>query len=129
MPTLLIRPGAMFNVYGWGNKQYCELVEFLNTLKQTNPSEYDKIWSRINRTADHGRINNPQQCRPLEGDHATGLFELKTSGGVRVAWFYDKDRIIVCTHAFGKCSAKELKIEIKKAQSIRIAYFKEKQDE
>lgn len=129
MPILLMRQGAIFNVFAWGNEQYCELVEFLAALKQVNPSEHDKIWSRINRTADHGRINNPQQCRPLEGDTANGLFELKTSGGFRVIWFYDRGRVVVCTHAFGKCSTKELKKEIQKAQSIRATYFKEKQDE
>ena len=124
-----MRRGAVFDVYGWGNDQYCELVEFLAALKNTNPSEHDKIWSRIDRTADHGRINNPQHCRSLEGDNAEGLFELKTSGGFRVAWFYDRGRIVVCTHAFGKCTTRELKKEIKKAQSIRTAYFQEKKNE
>lgn len=129
MSVILIRPGASFNIYAWGTEQYCELVEFLATLKRDNSPEYDRIWSRITRTADHGPPTNWQQCRPLEGKGAEGLFELKTSGGVRVAWFYDKNRKIICTHAFNKPTKKELKLEIQKAISIRTRYLEEKQDE
>ena len=129
MPVISIRSGVAFEIYAWGTKQYCELIEFLDDLKRNKSSEYDRIWSRITRTADHGPPTNPQQCHPLQGKDAEGLYELKTSGGVRVAWFYDKNRIIVCTHAFNKPTKKELKLEINKAQSVKTRYFKEKQDE
>lgn len=128
MAVISVRSGVAFNIYAWGTKHYCQLVEFLADLKSNDSSEYDKIWSRITRAADHGPPTNPQQCRSLEGKGAEGLYELKSSGGIRVAWFYDKNRLIVCTHAFNKPTKKELKLEIQKAQSIRTQYFREKQN-
>ena len=89
MSIILIRPGIKFDVCAWGDEEYCELIEFLQSLERETPVENAKIWSRINRTADHGPPHNPQDCHPLQGADAAGLYELKTSGGIRVIWFYD----------------------------------------
>ena len=122
-------PGIRFTIYAWGNSEDCELVEFLSNLEQTAAAEHEKIFSLIKYASEHGPPKNPQKCRPLEGYHAEKLFELKTTGGVRIIWFYDENQVIICTHGFGKVSKKELKIHIKKAQSIRQQYLKEQEED
>jgi Phage derived protein Gp49-like (DUF891) len=135
MPVLQIWPpresgklreaGKKFTVYAWGDTDNCQLIEFLYDLKQAESPECDKVWVLIKFTSDTGPPRNPQKNRPLEGDHADKLFELKTSGGVRIIWFYSRDFGIVCTHGFKKVSKKELKTEIKKAQEIRTRFLVE----
>lgn len=125
MPLLKIVSGARFTIYAWGDSNSCEFVDYLYDLKQASSPEYDKLFYLIKSSADVGPPRNVEKCRPIEGADGEKLFEFKTSGGVRALWFYDKGGRIVCTHAFGKCSAKELKKEIKKAKSIKDSYYKE----
>lgn len=124
-PGKLREAGKRFTIYAWGDRDNCQLVEFLSGLKKAESPEYDKAWVLIKFTSDTGPPKNPQKSRPLEGDHADKLFELKTPGGVRIIWFYGKDFRIVCTHAFMKVSKKELKTEIKRAQEIRTRFLAE----
>jgi hypothetical protein len=133
MPILQIWPrdqnerGVRFTIYAWGNAQHCELVDSLADLEINQSAESDKIWKLFQSSSDQGPPRNPQKCRPLEGKDADKLFEFKTSGGFRVAWFYAKNARIICTHAFGKCTAKELKGHINKAQGIRATSLEEQE--
>ena len=124
-PGQFLEVGKRFTIYAWGDKDNCQLVEFLSDLKKDESAEYDKAWALIKSTSEMGPPKNPQKCRSLEGDHADKLFELKTAGGMRVIWFYSKDSRIICTHGFPKVSKKELKTEIKKAQEIRKRFLAE----
>jgi len=72
--------------------------------------------------ADHGPPENKEKCRHLE----EGIYEFKTSGGIRVLWFWDEDRMIVCTHAFVKKQQKTPLGEIEKAKRLRGRYFRDK---
>jgi hypothetical protein len=129
MPIVPIWEGSSFNIYAWGDDQCCDLLDFLEQLKQTGSAEHDKIYALIKYSAEHRPPRNPEKCRPLGGDDASGLFEFKTPGGVRVAWFYDKGGRIICTHGFNKPSKKSLKKEIQKALAIRDRYFEEREDD
>lgn len=116
-----------FVIYGWVNGGKCLIEEFLVDLKSLSPNDWKRIVSMIARTAEHGPPRDEEQCRALEGDRAEGLFEFKTRGGVRVFWFYDQDRIIICTHGFIKKKQKTPPGEIERARLIRRRYFEEKQ--
>ena len=63
-------------------------------------------------------------------DLGDGIFEFRrrpSSGAhLRVLWFYDRGRIVVCTHAFVKAGKKTPPREIEKAQRIRERYLREK---
>ena len=127
MPILTIREGVRYAIYAWGGEDSCELLQFLGDLERESNPDATRIVYLISRTADHGPPRNELQCRALEGKHAQGLFEFKAPGGTRVLWFYDKDRIIICTHGFVKKSQKTPRKEIDKARIIRERYLKEKQ--
>jgi|ERR1043165_6920193 phage-related protein len=114
-------------IYGWVNGGKCLIEDFLVDLKSLSPNDWKRIVSMIARTAEHGPPRDEEQCRALEGDRAEGLFEFKTRGGVRVLWFYDRERIIICTHGFIKKSQKTPPGEIERAQLIKRRYFEERQ--
>src|SRR5262249_28191582 len=60
---------------------------------------------------------NRTRCRDL-GD---GIFEFK-EWGLRVLWFYNTGRRIVCTHSCPKLSKKEFQVEKARAQRLRTSY-------
>lgn len=128
MPILTIKAGVTYAIYAWGREDSCQLFQFLRNLERESNPDATRIAYLISRTADHGPPRNELQCRALEGKHAEGLFEFKAPGGTRVLWFYDKDRIIICTHGFVKRGRKTPGKEIEKAQTIRELYLKEKQN-
>ena len=125
MPILTIREGARYAICAWGSEDSCELLRFLENLERESNPDATRIAYLISRTAAHGPPRNELQCRALEGKHAEGLFEFKAPGGTRVLWFYDRNRIIVCTHGFVKKGPKTPRKEIDKAQAIRRLYFEE----
>ena len=60
---------------------------------------------------------NKTKCRDLGG----GIYEFKESG-VRVLWFYDAGKTIVCSHVSPKVPKKKFQQEIKTAKRLRDAY-------
>ncbi len=96
MPIQLLRAGAKFDIYAWGDEQHCDTLEFLEQLAENTTADANRLLYLIIRTADHGPLNNEQQLRSL-GD---GIFEFKAPHTARLLWFYDANRIIICTHGF-----------------------------
>ena len=124
-----MKQGVRFSVYAWGDAGYCELADFLEELERQSNPDATRISLLISRAAEQGPSPNEQHCRQLKGKHAEGLFEFKAPGGARVLWFYDANRIIICTHGFVKKKDKTPRSEIDRAQSIRQQYLKEKKHE
>lgn len=124
MAIQLIRAGARFRIYAWGDEHRCETLIFLKKLEQNSNADEIRLLTLITRTADHGPPGNEHHSRPL-GD---GIYEFKAPNTARLLWFYDRDRIIVCTHGFsGKSgSGKTPQREIDKAREIRAEYLREK---
>lgn len=82
-----------------------------------------KMFSIFDRAAALGPMNlTPHQTRGL-GD---GIFEFRCRPGrgahLRVLWFYDDNRIVVCTHAFTKARAKTPAREIDRVRKMRTRY-------
>lgn len=125
MPILRLRQGIRFSIFAWGDENSCELLEFLEKLEEDTNSDATRLSYLISRTAEYGPPRNEQQCRALEGRHAEGLFEFKAPGGARILWFYDANRIIICTHGFVKKGTNTPRGQIDRAQSIRQQYLKE----
>ncbi len=67
--------------------------------------------------AERGRIRNKEKCRSLED----GIFEFK-GGCLRIAWFWDEENLIICTHGFVKKRQKTPPGEIDRARRIRDLY-------
>lgn len=129
MPVVLVRSGARFSVFAWGSEEDCELLAFLEELENNAHSDYERLLALIERTAEHGPPHNRQQCRALEGERARGLFEFKAPRGARVLWFYDENRVIICSHGFIKKKDRTPAEEIERAQNVRKKYFDEKKEQ
>ena len=128
MPTVLLREGARFAIRAWGDERSCELIDFLAKLERAAPADQARLLYLIQRTADWGPPHNERQCRALQGKQALGLYEFKTPGGARVLWFYDEGSLIICSHGFVKKKDKTPLEEIKRAQTIRTQYLREKKN-
>ncbi|MEQ8966187.1 MAG: type II toxin-antitoxin system RelE/ParE family toxin [Azospirillaceae bacterium] len=75
------------------------------------------------RAAQRGPRHVPG-TKPLTG--RDGLFEFRR-GQLRVLWFYDQDRVVICSHGFVKKSGKAPPRELDRAEASRDRYFAAKQ--
>jgi phage-related protein len=124
MPIQLLHAGAKFDIYAWGDEQHCDTLEFLEQLEKDSNSDANRLLYLITRTANHGPPNNEQQSRSL-GD---SIFKFKAPNTARLLWFYDANRIIICTHGFSgkRGKGKTPRKEIGRAKQIRKEYLEEK---
>ncbi len=124
MPIQRLQAGARFDIYAWGDEHHCETLEFLEQLEEDSNSDVNRLLYLIKRTAESGAPHNEHQSRLL-GD---GIFEFKAPNTARVLWFYDANRIIICTHGFSGKSGKGKtpRREIERAKQIRQKYLEEK---
>jgi phage-related protein len=117
-----ILKGHKFSFYaleeGDEKKPSCELLEFLESL---DPKERAGLLGRMSRDADHGPPRNEEQSKDVGGD----VFELKFKA-IRILWFYDAGKMIVCSHGFFKGAKKIQNAQIAKAKERRTAYQKQK---
>ena len=119
-----IREGA-YKILAIGEGNDCQVEVFLKELEEENPKESAKINARLDYVKDHGPPSNIQQCRPLK---KWGGFEFK-AGSVRITFFWDKGRMIICSMGFLKDGKKTFKPYLEKLKSDRQAYFAEKERE
>jgi len=125
MPIRTIIQGPRFRICAYEKGTSCETLEFLKDLENNQPADHKRILAIIKKTADSGPPRNIEQCNSLSGEHADDLYEFKTPGGVRLLWFYDKGRLIICSHGFLKKGQKTPRAQIDRAQSTRKQYFEE----
>jgi phage-related protein len=78
---------------------------------------------RLEQLAERG----PSRKKNEFNDLGDGLYEAKTRGGSRVAFFYDGRQIVICALGFGKSSRKTPKRKLKTAKERKTAYFSHKQ--
>ena len=124
MPVQLLKAGRKFRIYAWGDDHQCEVVTFLEKLEEDANSDAIRLLNLITRTAEDGPPNNEKHSRSL-GD---GIYEFKAPNTARLLWFYDADRIIICTHGFSgkRGSGKTPRREMDRAREIRKEYLREK---
>lgn len=111
--------GKQFTLYALGIGKSIDLLDFLYEMEKKRPKEAAKMAALFARVLEHGILNNKQKCRSL----GNKLFEFKTRGGLRVVWFWDEGRMIICTHGFEKAQQKTPRREIEKALARKADYF------
>jgi len=99
----------------------CQVVEFLLGLEGKSRSGEKMLHLLRQRVASAGPPRNIEISKELED----GIFEFRR-GQVRVLWFYDAGRVVVCTHGIWKQEQKLPKREIRKAKDIRTRYWRAK---
>lgn len=123
MAIRLIAGGAAFTIYAWVEGEHCNYLELIARLSTDSNPDAIAMTLLVDSVAHNGPPQNKEKCRKLTGN----IWELKASNTTRVLWFYDKNRIIVCTHGFtGKRGkGKTPQTEINKAERIRDKYLTE----
>jgi phage-related protein len=96
--AFLYQCGAASRVYLLADGSNCPAEDFLTETATLHPDEFAKLTKLLDHSCDYGLPKNKQKVNTL-GD---GLCEFKTIGGLRLIWFWDANRIILCTHGFLK---------------------------
>lgn len=109
-----------FPIYAVGSDTECQVKSYIDKLAEDNPSEYNKVIARLDTVTANGPPRNIEQNRPL--DHK--CYELKMSQ-TRIAYFWEKCRMIICTIAFPKKGQKTPKHILKRIYDIKRKYENE----
>jgi len=118
----LVRVGrttSPYKVYALCNdKGDCPVLDFLMGLDESDEKLRNAMIGFLKgRVAENGPPKNKERCRQLK--NGDGFLEFKR-GRIRILWFWDEDRMILCTHAFPK--GNKVSAEIKRAKAIREKY-------
>src|SRR5579863_3928949 len=116
-----VKSGLKFRLYLLEQDGHCEMTEFLESLDDV---ETDRIDRYMKRTVEIGLILNPEQSKSL----GNGRHYWRTRGGVRVFYFTDAGRVIVCTNGYIKKKRKLDPNEIEQLDKWRMKYLEAKQN-
>ncbi|MGA9851307.1 MAG: type II toxin-antitoxin system RelE/ParE family toxin, partial [Gammaproteobacteria bacterium] len=92
-------------------------MEFLESLGPNLKRAGDGLWALLNHVSTHGPLLNSSLRHQLRGD----IYEF-IKGRIRILYFCDSGRVIVCTHALKKQRRSIGNAEIKKAEKVMTAY-------
>jgi hypothetical protein len=115
--AIRLKTGSAFNIYALEENGNCDLIDFLENVNASEAARRYLDW-----TKDRGLITNEEQSKKLEN----GIAYFRTRGGVRLFYFTDANRILVCTNAYTKKKDKLDPREIKRARIWREKYFNAK---
>lgn len=90
----------------------CELLEFLDGLDGRLAKDGDRLLRLLQRVADEGVPRNVEISHKLAGD----VWEL-IQGDLRLLYFRDRGRVVVCSHALVKRGRKVPPGDIDQAQA------------
>ena len=99
----------------------CPLLEFLAGLEGRMARDGRRMLRLLDRTAVAGPPRNTDISHQL----AAGIWQF-IQGRVRVLWFYDEGRRIICSHGFVKRSRETPAREIRRARDSRRHYLRDK---
>ena len=104
------------------NRQECQVDDFLQELAPNLKKDAVKIRTIFKYVTEHG-----PRGLDVEVSHniAPEIFEF-VRGRIRVVWFYDADKVIICSKGFIKKGQKTPKQEIEAAKQAKSNYFAEK---
>jgi hypothetical protein len=113
--AIRLKLGSVFNIYALEENGRCDLLDFLERI---NNSESARIQRFLDWTKDRGLITNTEQSKKLEN----GIYYFRTRGGVRVFYFTDGNKVLVCTNGYTKKKDKLDPREIQRARILRQKY-------
>lgn len=117
--------GRRFRLFLVGSDTQSPAYDFLHQLGQTHPDEHTKLLARLQHAAEHGPPRNHEQSRQLKG-RGPVVLEFKTHK-LRLFWFYDENRVILCTNGIVKGTPKAQALAIAKARQWKADYLATKQ--
>lgn len=96
----------------------CPLLEFLSGLEGCLAGDGRRMLALLARVAEQGPPRNTEVSHQV-GD---AIWEL-IQGRLRVLWFYDVGRVVVCSHGFVKRTRKTPARELDLARASRARYL------
>ncbi len=97
----------------------CRVMEVLDALRRNDSVARAQIVALLLRCARQGPPVDTRRSRHV-GD---GVYELKTPRGWRLFYFFDRERLIVCSELCRKPKPRELKAIVSRTQRERAEYF------
>jgi hypothetical protein len=104
------------------DEERCDVLEFAEELRRDHPAESARLMRVFANVAASGPPRNVRRSRAL----AHNIFELKTTGGVRVLYFFDDGRVVVCCDAMLKPKHRGLETAVERAARCRWRYLNDK---
>jgi len=99
----------------------CELLSFLNEMEGPIGRAAIRMANLLERTAKEGPSRRTEISHQIEDD----IYEF-IQGRLRILWFYDEGRIVVCSHGFVKKTKKTPRRELQRAKETHRRYFEDK---
>ena len=99
----------------------CELLEFFAELMRT-PTQPLPMLHLLERIS----VDGPRQLSDLVSHQIDGPIWEFIRGDLRVLWFYDAEKVVICSHGFVKKRQKTPKSEIEKAKAAHARYNADK---
>ena len=100
-----------------GPRGECPLLDFLTGLESHLEADGRAMLRLLLYSAEHGPSHNVEVSHKIAGE----IWEF-IAGRLRVLWFYDQGKLIICSHGFMKRTRKIPSGEIERAQAAFDAY-------
>lgn len=100
------------------NRGACTLLDFLEGLDANFGKDQARMLALLERVAMGGPPHNTDISHKIEDD----IWEF-IQGRLRVFYFFDEGKVVVCTHGLVKKTQKTPKNDIKIAVRVREQYF------
>lgn len=96
----------------------CPLLDFLAGLEGGLVKDGRRMLKLFDRVANFGPPRNTEISHQL----GPGLWEF-IQGRLRVLWFYDEGKLVICSHGFLKKRQKTSSAELERAQQAQRRYL------
>jgi len=125
--TYQINQGAHFRLIAIGTQEDEKInlpyFEFQQEALHRAPKEWPKLVRILDYVVEAGPPKDAEKSKQLR----EGIFEFRTKGGLRLLWFYDECRVVICTNGYVKQSQKTPPQQLNEAIQWKNRYFEAKQ--
>ena len=122
MKLRLISRGLWTVLAVYTQEERCDVLDLADQLQRDDPQEHARLMRLFDHLSASGPPRNVRRSRSL----AHGIFELKTSGGTRVLYFFEEGRVVVCSEAMPKPKQRGVALAIERAARTRWRYLNDK---
>ena len=95
-----------------------ELLAFFEGLDANLQKDRTRMLALLEQVAEAGPPRNTVLSHKLDGN----IWEF-IRGRLRVCWFFDEGKVVICTHGFIKKTQKTPRAELRKANDRRKSYM------